>query len=98
MIAALLSQGDVVALYQGRSEFGPRALGHRSILGMERAAATRASGSRRGIHAATIGVYARNGTVFTAGTTDCAQVLDQDRSVATITRNVVERLLRRSNE
>jgi hypothetical protein len=51
-----------------------------------------------GVHAATMGVYARNGTVFTAGTTDWAQVLDQDRHVATITRNVVERLLRRSNE
>jgi carbamoyltransferase len=29
----LLCQSKVVALYQGRSEFGPRALGHRSILG-----------------------------------------------------------------
>ncbi len=29
----LLCAGKVVALYQGRSEFGPRALGHRSILG-----------------------------------------------------------------
>ena len=29
----LLCGGKVVALYQGRSEFGPRALGHRSILG-----------------------------------------------------------------
>ncbi len=30
--AALLAQGKIVAWYQGRSEFGPRALGHRSIL------------------------------------------------------------------
>jgi len=29
----LLCARKVVALYQGRSEFGPRALGHRSILG-----------------------------------------------------------------
>ncbi len=28
----LLADGRVLALYQGRSEFGPRALGHRSIL------------------------------------------------------------------
>lgn len=32
-IAKLLCAAKVVALYQGRSEFGPRALGHRSILG-----------------------------------------------------------------
>ena len=31
-LAELLCQGKVVGLYQGRSEFGPRALGHRSIL------------------------------------------------------------------
>jgi carbamoyltransferase len=31
-LADLLCAGDVVGLYQGRSEFGPRALGHRSIL------------------------------------------------------------------
>lgn len=30
--AQLLTQGKIVAWYQGRSEFGPRALGHRSIL------------------------------------------------------------------
>ena len=30
--AQLLSEGKIVAWYQGRSEFGPRALGHRSIL------------------------------------------------------------------
>ena len=32
-VVDLLTQTKVVALYQGRSEFGPRALGHRSILG-----------------------------------------------------------------
>ncbi|HEU4620855.1 MAG TPA: carbamoyltransferase C-terminal domain-containing protein [Burkholderiaceae bacterium] len=32
-IVDLLCATKVVALYQGRSEFGPRALGHRSILG-----------------------------------------------------------------
>ncbi|HWP18245.1 MAG TPA: carbamoyltransferase C-terminal domain-containing protein [Burkholderiaceae bacterium] len=31
-IVDLLTQTKVVALYQGRSEFGPRALGHRTIL------------------------------------------------------------------
>jgi predicted NodU family carbamoyl transferase/glycosyltransferase involved in cell wall biosynthesis len=31
-IAALLAQGDVVALFQGGCEYGPRALGNRSIL------------------------------------------------------------------
>jgi carbamoyltransferase len=31
-IAALLAQGHVVARFDGRMEFGPRALGHRSIL------------------------------------------------------------------
>lgn len=31
-IAKWLSQGDTVAVYQGRIEFGPRALGNRSIL------------------------------------------------------------------
>jgi carbamoyltransferase len=31
-VAGLLYEGNIVALYQGRSEFGPRALGHRSIL------------------------------------------------------------------
>lgn len=30
--AACIAQGQVVAWYQGRMEFGPRALGHRSIL------------------------------------------------------------------
>jgi carbamoyltransferase len=32
-VAELLGAGRVVGLYQGRSEFGPRALGHRSVLG-----------------------------------------------------------------
>jgi len=31
-IATLLAQGKVVAVYQGRSEFGPRALGNRSLI------------------------------------------------------------------
>jgi len=31
--AGLLAQGHLVAWFQGRMEFGPRALGHRSILG-----------------------------------------------------------------
>lgn len=31
-IASLLAEGNVVAVLQGRMEFGPRALGHRSIL------------------------------------------------------------------
>jgi hypothetical protein len=48
-----------------------------------------------GIHAATMGIFSRNGTVFTAGTTDWAQVLGsgQDARVDTITRNVIDRLL-----
>jgi hypothetical protein len=48
-----------------------------------------------GIHAATMGVFSRNGTVFTAGTTDWAQVLasGRDGRVDIITRNVMDRLL-----
>jgi hypothetical protein len=48
-----------------------------------------------GIHAATMGIFTRGGTVFTAGTTDWAQVLGsgQDTRVDTITRNVLDRLL-----
>lgn len=47
-----------------------------------------------GVHAATMGIFSRNGTVFTAGTTDWAQVLDaQDPHVDRITRNVIDRLL-----
>jgi hypothetical protein len=47
-----------------------------------------------GIHAAVLGIHTRNGTVFTAGTTDWAQVLgtDQDARVDRITRNVIDRL------
>jgi carbamoyltransferase len=37
----LLCAGKVVGLYQGRSEFGPRALGHRSIIGNPRHAHVR---------------------------------------------------------
>lgn len=33
LVAQKLSQGDVVGWFQGRMEFGPRALGNRSILG-----------------------------------------------------------------
>jgi carbamoyltransferase len=40
-VADLLCQSKVIALYQGRSEFGPRALGHRSILGDPRFAFVR---------------------------------------------------------
>jgi len=32
-VAALISEGNVIGWFQGRMEFGPRALGHRSILG-----------------------------------------------------------------
>src|SRR3989338_2211955 len=32
VVSALLCQGNIVALYQGREEFGARALGHRSLL------------------------------------------------------------------
>jgi hypothetical protein len=48
-----------------------------------------------GIHAATIGIFSRNGTVFTGGTTDWAQVLENggDPIVDTITRNVINGLL-----
>ena len=40
-IVDLLVAGKVVGLFQGRSEFGPRALGHRSILADPRSAAMR---------------------------------------------------------
>lgn len=48
-----------------------------------------------GIHAATMGLYTRGGTVFSAGTTDWAQVLGsgQDARIDTITRNVLDGLL-----
>jgi hypothetical protein len=41
-----------------------------------------------------MGLYRRGGTVFTAGTTDWAQVLanGSDPRVRVITRNVIERL------
>jgi hypothetical protein len=47
-----------------------------------------------GIHAAAMSVHTHGGTVFSAGTTDWAQVLGsgQDRCVDIITRNVIERL------
>lgn len=49
----------------------------------------------QGMHAAAMGMYARNGIVFTAGTTDWAQVLASGREphVDTITRNVLKHLL-----
>jgi hypothetical protein len=52
-------------------------------------------GAGEGLHAA-MGCYTRNGTVFTAATTDWSQALEQDARVARITRNVIERLLRTS--
>jgi hypothetical protein len=47
------------------------------------------------VHAATLGIYRRNGSVFSAGTTDWTQVLGcgRDRRVERITRNVLDRLL-----
>ena len=49
---------------------------------------------RAGIHSATLGLHERGGTVFTAGTTDWAQVLDNgsDPHVAAITHNVLRQL------
>src|SRR5205807_7310687 len=38
-VAALLAAGKVIGLFQGRMEFGPRALGGRSIIGDARSAA-----------------------------------------------------------
>jgi hypothetical protein len=46
-----------------------------------------------GLHAATMGAFTRTGTVFTAGTTDWAQVLCEEPRVQRITRNVIDRLL-----
>ena len=37
-VAARIARGDVVGVMQGRMEFGPRALGHRSIIGDPRSA------------------------------------------------------------
>jgi hypothetical protein len=55
-------------------------------------------GTGAGIHTATMGIHRRSGTVFTAGTTDWAQVLanGSDAVVPLITRNVIERLGARS--
>lgn len=52
-------------------------------------------GAGQGIHAACMGIFRRGGTVFSAGTTDWAQVLDsgQEPHVARITANVIDRLL-----
>ena len=49
-----------------------------------------------GIHTAAMGLFTRNGTVFSAGTTDWAQVLDagRDRQLERVTRNVLDGLLR----
>jgi hypothetical protein len=49
-----------------------------------------------GVHAATMGVFTRNGTVFSAGTTDWAQVLDggSEPVLERITSNVLNHLLR----
>jgi hypothetical protein len=50
----------------------------------------------QGLHAATLGVFTRNGTVFSAGTTDWAQVLGggTEPVVERMTRNVLDRLSR----
>lgn len=49
----------------------------------------------RGVHAACMGIFSRGGTVFSAGTTDWAQVLDggAEPRVERITANVIDRLL-----
>jgi hypothetical protein len=51
--------------------------------------------ARRGVHAACMGIFSRGGTVFSAGTTDWAQVLDGggEPRVERITANVIDRLL-----
>ncbi len=48
----------------------------------------------QGLHTATMGLYRRGGTVFTAGTTDWAQVLASGSAPAVerITRNVIDQL------
>lgn len=50
--------------------------------------------TREGIHAATMGIHSNGGTVFSAGTTDWAQVVGtgQEPCVDIITRNVIDRL------
>lgn len=49
-----------------------------------------------GIHTAAMGLFSRNGTVFSAGTTDWAQVLDagRDRQLERVTCNVLDGLSR----
>ncbi len=56
------------------------------------------SAAPSGIHAATMGIYKRGGTVFTAGTTDWAQVLGsgQDTRVDRITGNVIDTLVQQT--
>jgi hypothetical protein len=51
-------------------------------------------GPGEGVHLAAMGVFRRGGTVFSAGTTDWAQLLGdgRDRRVERITRNVLDRL------
>ena len=51
-------------------------------------------GAGEGIHVAAMGMFRHGGTVFSAGTTDWAQVLGEarDRRVERITRNVLDRL------
>ena len=46
-----------------------------------------------GVRAATMGVHAPGGIVFTAGTTDWAQAIAQDARVERITRNTIARLV-----
>lgn len=57
-------------------------------------------GPGQGLHTATLGLYQRHGTVFTAGTTDWAQVLAKgsEPAVQRITANVLDRLSRRGPE
>jgi hypothetical protein len=54
----------------------------------------RESGWGNGNGAATMGVHAPGGTVFTAATTDWVRGLDRDPAVARVTRNVLDRLSR----
>lgn len=48
----------------------------------------------QGVHSATLGLYERGGTVFTAGSVDWAQALadGSEPAIERITRNVIERL------
>lgn len=72
------------ALAVGRLDDDWQELPHREGLGFG-----------EGVHSATMGIHRRNGTVFTIGTTDWAQVLagGQDPRIERITRNVIDRLL-----